>query len=310
MNRFAAAAIAAGCGVLAGSLYLAVLVGSTGGLMLVYLTQLPLFVAGLWFGTSGAAIAGLAATLVLFAASDLVAAALFAALNAVPVTILVRQALLARQSDGAVRWYPPGLLAAWLTAMALAGIAIALVVAGGPAGMQAEMRDAVAAALDRLVEQTVPNRTELIDGVVLVIPGIIASAWMVMAVINGVLAQGLVARFGANWRPSPELARLSLPLWLPLLLTAAAIGSAFSGMPRFLAINTLIVMLVPFGLAGLAVLHRAVRRLSHPVAVLIAFYVFAGLFGWPLLAVAVLGLFETWLGLRRRLIRPGESTHG
>ena len=36
----------------------------------------------------------------------------------------------------------------------------------------------------------------------------------------------------------------------------------------------------------------------------------AGLFGWPLLAVAVLGLLETWLGLRRRLAPQGVSIDG
>src|SRR5215471_10199428 len=99
MNRYAAGAIAAGCGAAAGGLYLVVLVGSPSGLLLVYLTQFPLFVAGLWLGTTAAGVAGLTATLVLFAASDLLAAALFAALNAVPVTILVRQALLARGQE-------------------------------------------------------------------------------------------------------------------------------------------------------------------------------------------------------------------
>jgi hypothetical protein len=131
-----------------------------------------------------------------------------------------------------------------------------------------------------------------------------------MAIINGVLAQGVVARFDVNWRPSPELVRLSLPMWLPLLLAAAVLGSLIAGTPRFLAINTMIVLLVPFALAGLAVLHAAARRMSHPLPLLIGFYVFAGLFGWPLLAIAVLGLFETWLGLRRRLIPSGEPRNG
>ena len=119
MGRLAAAAIAVLCGVVGGSLYLAVVLGSPGALILVYLTQLPLFVAGLWLGIGAAAIAGATATLVLLAASDAMAALLFAAINAVPVVLLVRQALLAqRQEDGTVLWYPPGLLTAWLTALA------------------------------------------------------------------------------------------------------------------------------------------------------------------------------------------------
>jgi hypothetical protein len=306
MNRLTAGAIAAGCGVLGGGLYLAVLLGSGAGLILVYLTQLPLFVAGLWLGTSGAAIAGLTATLVLLTASDLLGAVLFAALNVVPVVILVRQALLARRGeDGQAVWYPPGLLTAWLTALALAGIVAAVVLLGGSGGVQAQLREMIVTVLDRLGDNAIPDRAEVASAVALVIPGIIAASWVTMVAINGVLAQGLVTRFGVNWRPSPELVQLALPMWLPLALIAAIAGSIFGEPFRFVGINAMILLLVPFALAGLAVLHAAVRHLSHPLAALIGFYVLAGMFGWPLLAIAILGLFETWLGLRGRLLAPG-----
>src|SRR6476660_2894993 len=111
MNRLPMAAIAVLCGGVSACLYLALLLSSPGAMILVYLTQLPLFFAGLWFGVAAAAIAGLSGAAVLFAASDLLAAAIFSALNAVPVVVLVRQALLARRdSEGSVVWYPPGRL--------------------------------------------------------------------------------------------------------------------------------------------------------------------------------------------------------
>ena len=97
MNRLPMAAIAVLCGGLSACLYLALLLSSPGAMILVYLTQLPLFFAGLWFGAAAAAIAGLSGAVVLFAAGDILAAAIFAALNAVPVVVLVRQALLARR---------------------------------------------------------------------------------------------------------------------------------------------------------------------------------------------------------------------
>ena len=123
MGRLGAAAIAVGCGTAGAALYLAVLLGSPGALILVYLTQLPLFVAGLWLGTSAAALAGIAACVVMLIASDLIATLLFVALNAGPVVLLVRQALLARQGDRQLHWYPPGMLTAWLTGIALVGFA-------------------------------------------------------------------------------------------------------------------------------------------------------------------------------------------
>jgi hypothetical protein len=283
------------------------MLGSPGGLVLVYMTQLPLFLAGLWLGTGAAALAGLTGALVLLAASDLMGAAVFAAANAVPVALLVRQALLARKdSEGTVVWYPPGLLTAWLTALALAGIAAALLLLGGPEGLQSTLRGVVAEVLDRIAQPPLPNRDQAADLLATVIPGIIAASWMIMLVLNAALAQGVLARFGANWRPSPDLAGLGLPLWLPVALGLAAAAVMFGGNLRFVGINLLIALSVPFALAGLAVLHAAARRLSHPAMVLIGFYMAAALFGWPFLAVAVLGLLESWLGLRRRLLSPGS----
>jgi Predicted membrane protein (DUF2232) len=311
MGRIGSAAVAVGCGVAAACLYLAVVLSPPGAIILVYMTQLPLFLAGLWLGVGAAALAGLTASLVLLAASDFLAAAIFVALNAAPVVLLVRQALLARRGeDGVLVWYPPGLLAAWLTVLALGGIAAAFVLLGGPDSLQSALQDVVAIVLDRLAGQTLPQRDQVAGTLAMVIPGVVAASWMVMAVINSALAQGVLARFAMNWRPSPDLAALSLPHWLPIALAIAMAGIFVGGTARFVGVNMTIALSVPFCLAGLAVLHVAVRRLSHPAMALVVFYILAGLFGWPLVAIAVLGLFENWLGLRRRLAPQGVGPNG
>ncbi len=311
MLRLPTAAAAVACGVAAGVLYLAVTLGTPGALILVYMTQLPLFVAGLWLGTAAAALAGLAGSAVLLAASDLLGAALFAVLNAVPVALLVRQALLARrQDDGKLVWYPSGLLTAWLTGFALAGIAATLFLFGGPQGLQSALQGLLSDVLERLARRPFANRDQIAETLATVIPGIVAASWMVMAAVNGALAQGILARFGANWRPTPDLAGLGLPLWLPVALGLAAGATVLGGMPRFIGINTIIALSVPFCLAGLAVLHMAVRRLTHPAMALVGFYTLAAVFGWPFLAVAVLGLLESWLRLRHRLAPQGVHIDG
>jgi hypothetical protein len=311
MNRYAAVAVAIACGVAGGCLYLAVNLATPGALILVYMTQLPLFLAGLWFGAGAAAVAGLTGSVVLLAGSKLLDAALFAAVNAVPVVLLVRQALLARpRSDGNLAWYPPGLLAAWMTALALAGIGGALVLFGGPQNLHALLQDLVGQVLDRLSRRPLPNRDEVAAALALLIPGVVAASWMVMAVINAALAQGVLARFGANWRPTPDLARLGLPLWVPLALGLAAAATMLGGAFRFLGINMIIALLVPFCLAGLAVLHAAARRLSNPAMALVCFYTVAAMFGWPFLVIAFVGLLESWLGLRRRLAPQGANIDG
>jgi len=308
MGRLAAASAAILCGVAGGGLYLSVVLGSPGGLILVYLTQLPLFAAGLWLGTGAAVIAGATATLMLLAASDLMATAVFAGLNAVPVALLVRQALLARPGkDGTVAWYPPGRLAGWLTGLALGGIAIAILAFGGPAGLHAALRSVIDQALNRLAYPGTADQTALADAIAMVVPGVVAASWMVMAVINAALAQGVLARFKLNWRPSPDLAALDLPLWVAGALALAAGLTMLGDVARFIGVNAVVALSVPLCLAGLAVLHTATRRLSNPRIALVTFYTVAGLFGWPLLIAAALGLIEPWVGLRRRLA-PAKGT--
>jgi hypothetical protein len=302
MGRLGVAGVAGLCGALSAGPYLLSLSGSSSSLILVYLAQLPLFLAGLWGGVNAAALAGLAASIVLLSASNLMAIALFAALNVVPVVLLVRQGLLARPTaDGGTEWYPPGLLAAWLTGLGLAGIAGALVLLGGPDGIQAGLREALAPALDRLFDENLPDRDELAGLLAMIMPGVVAASWMIMTLTNGTLAQGVLARFGGNWRPSPDLAALTLPLWMPASFGLAAVATAFGETARFLGVNVMIALAVPFCLAGLAVLHAMARRLPRPAVLLVGFYILSALFGWPLLLAILLGLLDASLGVRRRL---------
>ena len=301
MSRLGFAGASVVCGALAAGPYLLVLTGSTGSMILVYLAQLPLFAAGLWLGTGASASAGLVAALILAGAGNLLAAALFGALNVVPIVLLVRQSLLARTGPGnTIEWYPPGLMTAWLTGFGLVAAAVTLVFIGGPQGAEAALHEALAPALDRHLGEIPPELDELLAFVAFILPGIAATSWMMMTASNGSLAQGLLARFGASWRPSPDLTALGLPMWIPVLLAFASGATLLGGTARFIGINVLIVLAVPFCLAGLAVLHTVARRFPRPAVTLTVFYLLAGVLGWPLLLIALLGLLDSPLGLRRR----------
>ena len=301
MSRAGFAGVSVLCGALAAGPYLLVLTGSTGSMILVYLAQLPLFAAGLWLGTGASASAGFVAALILAGAGNLLAAALFTALNVIPVVLLVRQSLLAKTGPGnAVEWYPPGLMTAWLTGLGLLAAAVTFVFFGGPQAMQAALREALAPALDRQLGEITPELDEFLAFVAFILPGIVATSWMVMTASNGSLAQGLLARFRVSWRPSPDLAALGLPMWIPVLLAFASGATLLGGTARFIGVNVLIVLAVPFCLAGLAVLHTVARRFPRPAVTLVTFYLLAGVLGWPLVLIALLGLLNSPLGLRRR----------
>ena len=293
------------CGMLAAGPYVLVLTGSAGSMILIYLAQLPLFAAGLWLGTGACALAGLVAALVLAGTGSLLTAGVFAALNVFPVVVLIRQSLLARTAPGdVVEWYPPGLLAAWLTGLGLVAVAGMLVFLGGPQGMEGALREVLAPVFDRRGEEFAPEHNELLASIAFILPATVATSWMAMTTTNGCLAQGLLARFGASWRPSPDLAALSLPAWISMVLAVAAAAILAGGTARFVGVNVMILLAVPFCLAGLAVLHTLARRFPRPTVTLVTFYVVAAVFGWPLLVVALLGLLDSPLGLRRRFAQP------
>jgi hypothetical protein len=299
MGRAGVVGITALCGAFAAGLSLAVATGSPNSLILVYLSQLPLFVGGLWLGAGVALAAGVTASIMLLAASNITAALMFAAVNVLPVILLVRQALLARTATaGAIEWYPPGLLAAWLTGLGLTAIAAAFLLFGGSDSLQSAIREMLTPTLGRFIDERAPGGDEFVQLVAMITPGLVASSWMAMTLINGILAQGLLARFGASWRPSPALATLSLPRWFLVLPVLAAATTALGGTMRFLGINMMIALTVPFCLAGLAVLHTVAYRFSRPAILLVSFYVLAGALGWPLLLITVLGLIDASLRLR------------
>jgi hypothetical protein len=312
MSRSGTVAAAALLGAVGSAFYLSMLTLSPAAAILGSLAQLPLFVAGLWLGTGAAALAGLTAvTVVLATARDIIGAALFAGLYAGPVVLLVGQALRARGGNGdALEWYPPGWLAAWLTGLALGGFGAALFWCGGPRALQATLHQALAPTLAQLIDTTAAEREALTEAFAAVVPGILAASWMMLVIMNAVLAQGVLARFGANWRPNPRLGALVLPIWITALLGAAAGAALFDGPARFLGINAMIVLFVPFCLAGLAVMHAVINRLARPAIPLVVFYLLAGLFGWPLVLVAFLGLFDVPLDLRRRFAGPADIGGG
>ena len=293
------------CGALASAPYLLALTGAPSSILLAYLAQLPVFAAGLWRGVGTAALAGTVAILLLLAAGGILAAGVFAALNVLPVLLLVRQSLLARAgADGAVEWYPPGLLTAWLAGLALVGLIVFLSLAGGPDDIRTELSELLTPMLERSSDEGASDHAELLGFLSFILPGILAASWMVMTATNGILAQGMLTRFGISWRSSPDLAALSLPKWLPILLAAAVGATLIDGTMGFFGINVIIVLAVPFCLAGLGVLHTVARRFARPAIPLVTFYVLAGVFGWPLLLAMLLGVLESSLGIRRRFAQP------
>lgn len=303
--------IALGAGALSALLYATLLTGSFGAFILAYLAQLPLFLIGLWAGTTAALVACAAAVVVAAGIGGVFFGITFLAVNALPAAVVVRQALLSR-ADGAggIEWYPPGMLVAWVTGMVMtAFLIIALLLAGTEGGLKGYVQDMLTASLKAVGPPPGEGMsvTKVADALASWFPGIVAISWLIMVAVNGVLAQGLAVRFGLNQRPSPDMATLDLPFWIVPAAALSGVAAVLPGLTGFIGGNLALILIVPFVFAGLAVVHAVARGWNHRTMLLILVYLLIFIFGWPVLIVALLGLIEPWVRLRERFSRPPPS---
>ncbi len=304
--------IAAGAGAISALLYLSVVLGQPSAMLLAYLAQLPLF--AVWLGLGG--IAGMtatgSATLVVGLLGGAIAGGLFLIVSGVPVMIVGRKALLSRTGpDGKTEWYPLGLLVSWLVGMGAGSFVVAgLVLTLSTEGVEASIRSFLGLGIERLMASAAEaDRQRILDAIVPWFPAAVVMSWLAMVAVNAALAQGVLARFSRNLRPSPELADIELPHLLTLALgiagVAAVIGPEAIG---FLGRNLFLILLVPFFFLGLGVVHAVARKYSpQRPFILVAAYAAMLVLGWPVALVAGLGLFDQWLGLRRRLATAGPA---
>lgn len=300
-----AVALAVLAGLLSGGLFLSLLTGAPSLLLLAYFVQLPLLFAGLSMGLVGSVIAATSGILVNGLLAGLLAGLLYAVVQALPAVVVVRQALLARQdSDGTVEWYPPGLILAQLAVLGAVGIVVAFVLLfDQPGGLEGVIEGFVGTLLVEVgaVDAEI-DAAGVFGGWISLFPGLMATSWLLMAVLNAMIAQALAVRFGWNRRPSPDIVTLQLPWWLWPALGGAAVLALLGGGMGFLGQAMLVVLVMPYGFVGLAVMHTLARRTPRPGLALFAIYGVILLFGWrSLLAVLLLGFVEDRAHLRRYL---------
>ena len=278
--------------------------GSLVAFVLAYFIQLPIFLAGLGLGVVAGAVAGAVGLSALIVADGVLAAAFYLAII-LPALVMIQKMLLARADQaGTLDWYPPGLLAVWLAGLALAALVAAMLgLAGEAGGLEGAAREFVRVNLGEVLSRMPEPRAERMQTVAMILPGVVLCSWMLMTILNGVLAQGLLRRFGHNLRPTVDIAELELPRWAPMAPAAALALVVFGGgWVGFLGVTALIVIAVPFFLAGLAVIHAMARPHKSRRVILGLCYVALVIFTWPVIMIAALGLVEQWAQLRRRFL--------
>ena len=296
--------IAVGGGGLSAAASMAFLSGTPGALLFAYLAALPVFLIGFSFGPAAATVAGLSGFVISGFLGGTLAASMYGLVHALPAWIISRQSLLQTTApDGQTVWYPVGSILGSLALfcagfMGAAGLLMMGSVDSLPGLISEYLHDAfgyMAPAMTAVELESVVNM------LVSMFPGAMGASWVLMLVINALLAQTALVRLERNVRPSPRFTALDLPQWLAWpMVVMAAIGLLASGDVSYIAQNTAIILAVPYFFLGLSVIHWAVRRLAFSTPFLVGLYLVLFISSWALLFVAALGMAEQWADLRNR----------
>ena len=299
------------------------------GFLLGYLAPMPLFFVGLTHGVPAVAMAG-AVGAGINAVYGLLTGGVYLVVFAAPVFVMVRQALLARPAEeagpeagvgkaeisGGLEWYPAGRLLTWLVCWALGLLAVALLATSGEGGLTGALEPLLQQFLAAMPPEALKapgaetgDMGAVAKRLAMLMPAVFGVSWLVMMVVNGTLAQGLAGMVKQNRRPSPQYGALTLPRFLVISLAAASVaGFALSGEAKVVAWTVAAILLVPYFMQGLAVVHAMAAKAAATGLILAAFYaalVVAGALVGGL--VLILGLIEEWAGFRRRLAGAGAS---
>jgi len=303
--------IGAGSGVVSAALFASAATSTAIAAILFYLAPLPLGLAGLGWGASAAAIAGLLGALLIAMVLGPDPAGAFALTAGMPVALLTYLALLSRpiavQADGTqagIEFYPPGRLLGW--AAILAGLlAASMILYLGPDA------EAYKASIGELVEKSALKQVDPegkifnAELIARALPAAFAIIWLSVTLFNFWLAGLIVNASGHAMRPWPRLDMLDLPNVFFIVFTVALIGSFLPGPLGLMATGLSGALLYAYVLQGLAVLHAYTRGFAYRSLLLGGVYLGIVLIGWVAIAIAILGLSEPMLRLRQRATLGG-----
>jgi hypothetical protein len=279
-------------------------------LLLFYLAPLPLMVAALGWGPLCATIGGITAAAGLGAIFGLPYCIAFALAIALPAWRLGHLALLGRpvvastpaaNDAAAVEWYPVGRILLWIVVFASITTTATLLTQGfdGPT-ITETMRAALVAILQ---SADIAPTDRKIDVLVTIAPAAAAIIAMMTLTLNLWLAAKIAATSGRLHRPWPDLKSAALP---PMTLVVLSVAVAFCFTGGLLAIVAQIVaaaLMMAYALTGFGVLHTLTLALKSRALWLGCTYAIVVVFGWPVLAMVVLGLADALFGFRQRYLR-------
>ncbi len=296
-------------------MFASIVSGALISLVLFYLAPLPLMVAAIGWGPLCASVGGIAAAASLGALFGLPYCLAFSVTVALPAWWLGHLVLLGRPLAGSVspanapaepeiEWYPVGRILLWIAGFAtLTTIAAFLTLGSDAEAIATTLRHGLLRVFKAAGQEETSEIDQIIDAFVIIAPAGAALVAMATLTLNLWLSAKVTATSGRLRRPWPELMNAELPA-MTLAVLCVAIAFCFAGglVAIFAEIVTAALMLA-YALTGFAALHMLTLTLKSRAFWLGSIYVVVAFFGWPLIAIVVLGLADAVFGLRGRFLR-------
>jgi hypothetical protein len=306
--------IAIAAGGAAGLMFASIISGALISLVLLNLAPLPLMVAALGWGPASALVGAVTAGTGLGFAFGFAYAAAFIIMVGVPALWLGYLALLAQPADPttglngstpaapALEWYPPGRLLLWI---AVCGFLIALSALLTLGTDHDTIMAALRGALKRMVAAQggvgpVTGTDEALDVAMLLAPAVATVGMIFTLTLNLWLSGKVVLKSGRLPRPWPDLRSIELPPATIIAFGAALALSFTGGLVAMLAQMAGAALGVAYMLVGFAVLHSLSPLFGGRWGLAGAYAAILMSRWWLLLAVVLLGLVESTIGLRGR----------
>jgi uncharacterized protein YybS (DUF2232 family) len=276
------------------------------GSVLMWLSPLPLYACALAFGASAAAMAAAVAAVPLVVLGSFAALAAHGLTVGLPVVLTAWLAL--SVPPGAAPRLGPPVVALALLAAALF-LAAAWSLADHPGGLHGALAGEFTRALrpaDGGSDAAIRQFADLMARIVPLTMGL----WFLGAMaVNAALGQRLANRFGLLARPPVLWRAIQLPRWYaPLPILAALAALLLPEGPRFVAGGVAEILVLPFFLLGLAVVHSYARTTRGPRLWLGAFYLALLLISAPVLFIVTgLGFADQFSNLRGRIAARANS---
>jgi len=210
----------------------------------------------------------------------------------------------AAPSEPGMEWYPVGRILLWISGFATLTTLAAMLTLGTDAdSISATLRH----GLTRILRSSDPlpssETDQFIDALVRMAPAAATIVSMMTLTLNLWLSAKVTATSGRLHRPWPELMTAELPA-MTLVVLCVLIALCFTGglLAMVAQIATAALMLA-YALTGFAVLHTVTLAMKSRTFWLSSAYAVVVVFGWPVIAMIVLGLADAVFGVRERFWR-------